>query len=99
MNCCPEKLSSFECDSAGDPASNTGVVIPDLAEGDDLFDLFGKHLAPAEARRDLFLEAVAVAEAAPDLKSSSRPVLVRWTSQSREEIKAEMWRAISSTLV
>jgi len=99
MNCCPEKLSSFECDSAGDLGSSTGVVVPDLSEGDDLYDLFGKHLAPADIRRDFFLEAVAMAEAAHDLKSSSRPVLVRWTSQSRAKIEADMWRGISSTLV
>jgi hypothetical protein len=99
MNCCPEKLKSFECDSAGDPGSSTGVVVPDLTEGDDLYDLFGKYLAPANTRRDFFLEAVAVAEAAHDLKSSSRPVLVRWTGQSREEVEATMWRGISSTLV
>lgn len=99
LDCCPGKLASFECDRADSPGATTGAVVPDLQEVDRMYDVFGKYLAPADVRRDLFLQAIKIAEAAHEVESSTRPILVRWVSETRRELAAAKWRSITLALV
>lgn len=85
LDCCGDKgEGKFECgDDAGAMNAN-GFVLPNPT--DPLFDSVGKYIAPYMARRDIFKQAVAKAERTMNLVSSDEPLLVWWTTKSRDEV-------------
>lgn len=59
----------------------------------------GKYLAPPMARRDLFEQAVKKAEAMYGIKSSKKPIFMRWKGASFEAFKDEQWEGAVVLLV
>jgi hypothetical protein len=99
LNCCGV-MGDFECDQSREPSAHDGVVVPDPITGDSAFyDGIGKFLAPPTARRDIFLDAIKLAEGTHGLVSSAQPVLVRWISQSRNDLISSAWVSILLNLM
>mmetsp|Transcript_111121 Transcript_111121/g.321175 ORF Transcript_111121/g.321175 Transcript_111121/m.321175 type:complete len:712 (-) Transcript_111121:74-2209(-) len=84
IDCCDK---GFTCDGGqGDEATNGGVVVPIIGANDLLYDSIGKYLAPPQVRRDIFLEAMKLAELTHEVASTDHAVLIRWESRSRSQL-------------
>jgi len=84
-NCCSD--GKFECGDAGKAGVKSGWVMP--KPNDHLYNLIGKYVSPAYARRDLFVEALVKAEFSKGLVAPEEPMFVNWSSQTQKEIIAD----------
>merc|ERR1719482_832301 len=98
VDCCKNR-GDFVCDDAGVANVRSGVVLSDRNHDDVLFETFGRKLAPALERRDLFLKAIQRAEHVHGLVSAENPVLVRWTLTSRETLTEQATVRLATALV
>eukprot|EP00747_Dinoflagellata_sp_TGD_P210720 gnl/TRDRNA2_/TRDRNA2_83983_c0_seq1.p1 gnl/TRDRNA2_/TRDRNA2_83983_c0~~gnl/TRDRNA2_/TRDRNA2_83983_c0_seq1.p1 ORF type:complete len:620 (+),score=112.69 gnl/TRDRNA2_/TRDRNA2_83983_c0_seq1:250-2109(+) len=93
VNCC-DKMGNFECNDARLENINSGFVVHDPAKSDVLFWGLGKYLAPPEARRDMFMKAVRLAEKVHGVVSSDKPMFLKWSGKTKQE-----WIQQESTMI
>lgn len=87
VDCCSGRR--FNCDDVGNLKNRTGYVVPNGERHSLFFRAIGKYMAPPMARRDLFEQAVKKAEAMYGIKSSKKPIFMRWKGESFEAFKDE----------
>lgn len=98
VDCCGA-AGDFHCDSAGEAGPQKGWIMRDPSENDVLYEWLGKYLVPPEIRRDVFVQTIHKAEGMYEITAGAEPVLVRWTSKSKDELtKEEGWSIASSFL-
>eukprot|EP00928_Gymnodinium_smaydae_P061974 TRINITY_DN45924_c0_g1_i1.p1 TRINITY_DN45924_c0_g1~~TRINITY_DN45924_c0_g1_i1.p1 ORF type:complete len:621 (+),score=86.35 TRINITY_DN45924_c0_g1_i1:106-1968(+) len=84
IDCCG-RSGSFTCGDAGDAGATGGFVIADASHSLRYLSE-SKYLIPPELRRDVFLRAIAQAEARTSLVSNTRPILLHWSKSSRADL-------------
>lgn len=85
VDCCGDSNSGkFECDDAGKSGARNAFVLQNPT--DALFESIGKYIAPPLVRRDIFMQAIKKAERTKQLTTAEQPLLVRWTSLTKDEI-------------
>merc|ERR1719160_747011 len=99
VDCC-EGVLSFNCGDAANPLNTQGLVVPDITNsGDILWSSFEKYLAPPLGRRDLFTQAIKMAEATHGVTSATTPMMLEWKSFSYDDLKAERWTKVHMFLI
>jgi len=92
IDCCNTR-GDFACDDSWDPKARSGLVLPsfigggvELAQSD-----IGAHGKWWRTTDDRFIQAIKMAEASYELKSSDRPLLLRWISNT-QLFTDDLWR-------
>merc|ERR1719161_641458 len=92
VDCCPAR-GDFSCDDAWDPKSKSGIVMLGAeSEGGSSAGKQGFGLKFWDSPREYYLQAVREAEAAYSLKSTTKPVLLRWV-RDPQAIQDDYWRS------
>jgi hypothetical protein len=99
VDCC-EGVLSFNCGDAANPENTQGLVVPDItSSGDILWSSFEKYLAPPLGRRDLFDQAIKMAEATHGVTSATQPMMLEWKSFDHERLKEDRWARVHMFLI
>lgn len=92
VDCCDSR-GDFSCDDTWDPKAKSGLVLPSfigatvtLSNSD-----IGMRGRWWKGTRDRFIQAVKMAEASYELKSSENPLLVQWVSNP-QRYTDNLWR-------
>lgn len=94
LDCCPAR-GDFDCDDSWKDTARSGLVILDSLANDrklSNIDAPSVHFNFWRPPRVWYLEAIKQAEAAYDIKSADRPLLVRWVDDP-QKMQDEFWRS------
>lgn len=94
IDCCGDSNhGTFQCGDIGKTGTRNAYVRQNPT--DMLFDSIGKYIAPPMVRRDIFLQAIRKAEYSKNIVGAREPLLVSWTSQTKDEVVAlETFRTV-----
>jgi len=98
MDCCEGK-AVFTCDDSSDESNHQGIVVRDTETTGVFSYLMGALYTPSLGNRDLFLEAVGMAESAYGMKTSDKPIIVRWLKEDIGTLQAGYEAEIVASLL